>query len=293
MTTSAMRRGESGQAFILAILVMTIVSTMIAFGVLSRTQRGYRESVELKREIYVISTFNSAALMLKSMFSATANCEVFTFNRLLNALPGRVLQVGDDFVRVGSITPRPISETLVAPPLGTRIDNESPRYYNDVGFGAKDVEVNLFMIPYGRLSHSEGAVRYEQRVVLINDCLEENPMEMDTTLTAEWVGPQFNTITEGSVLARGSGISDARFTSCRTLGPCRYVGSMDRDPIINNTDRKLFKHYLKTKELQNPTHEIAAMDLNNDGTADSVDLGILEKTLKGYLYLFKPFPPVN
>lgn len=289
---------ERGQGLLLMVMAMTLIATGIGLYSLQQAQHAQRESVEFKRSSNVIASLNGVAQYLQQIYYNEANCDPYLFNQRLNQLTNRVYQsrLRSQSLAVdsgsspsynsgiGAMRPQPPSPSTLQPPLGTNSTTGIlPAPYGVVGFGPQDLSITYWVVPYGTMGE-RGATRYEQTVTLINTCSPYAPADY----TATPPRPAFNSITDPVAYAAAVLAEIPNTPTANVRCGTRARGSIDsNDATITLSDREIFMNYVRSGDTANVTTDGCA-DMNSDGILNEVDLNILDKTMKGYLYFNAP-----
>lgn len=289
---------QSGQAMMIMVATMTLFATGIAMFGLEYTRVARKESVEFKRTTDVISTLNATARYLQQIYYSEANCDPYVFNIRLNSMSNRAYQspfrqqhlvdsgAGTQSfgVSIGRMNPMPPSIQTYAPPVGNGAGAIVPPYQAD-GYGPQDVTVTFWVTPYGQLGE-HGVTKYEQTVTLLNTC---SPTA-NTTVNA---GPGFGNITNATTFSNS--VQTQVAGSFAATGYCagnRPRGTLDVSTgTLNSDDRILMMNYVRsgvTTGGTSGTVDTTCADLNRDGLFNEIDLNIMDKTLKGYMYFHVP-----
>lgn len=299
LVRTCQRNQEVGQGLLLMVMAMTMIATGVGLYALQQAQHTQRESIEFKRSSNVMAALNGVAQYLQQIYYNEANCDPYLLNQRLNQLSNRTYQSrlrtqslaldsgsSPTFNSgIGAMSPQPPSPASLQPPLGTNASGANPAPYTAgyEGFGAQDVSITYWVVPYGTMGE-RGATRYEQTVTLINTCSPNAPANYALASPR----PAFNTITDpagfaAAVLAEVPNTQTAN-VRCGT----RARGSIDsNDAAITLGDREVFMNYVRSGDTAGVTDDDCA-DMNSDGIFNEVDLNILDKTMKGYLYFNAP-----
>jgi hypothetical protein len=300
-----MRRAfQSGQSLILAVFGIAIASTTLALFILKLSGSTYETSIEHRRSIDVIYVLNAVARSLQYIYYYEANCDPYLFNNKINLFRNRIFNApfagrsldmtyaARQFViSIGEMNPPPPTIQSVPPPAGVAAGGGAvPTYYTaGLGaFGPQDVSVTYWVTPFGQSLGSQGGVRYEQTVTLINTCT--------AGVGAGIPGPQFGSITNIALYqgAQPAGTDPAaayiQGGNPWAGGPCGGSprGGINNTSKVTAQDRNIFQNYLKNGDTSGVGIPLACMDMQNDGVINEIDMCIIEKALKGYINYLTP-----
>ena len=298
----ARRHKESGQALMLMVGIMTIVATSVAMYGLEYARVARKETIEFKRTTDVIGTLNATARYLQQLYFSEANCDPYVFNIRLNLIANRVYRspfrqqhLVDEGagtlsfdVSIGRITPEPPSVQTYAAPIGRGAVPIVP-LYTVAGLGPQDATVTYWVTPYGQLG-DHGITKYEQTVTLINICVP-------TTSAVPLAGPGFGSITNAATFSSSveteTGGSFAANGYCAGNSPRGSVDSVsatnpNATTRLDPNDRTVMMNYIRAGVITGSAVNALCSDLNRDGIFNEIDLNIMEKTLKGYLFFHVP-----
>lgn len=301
---------ERGQSILLMVLAVGLVGTTIGLLTLQSTQRVFRESVEFRRSLDVVYILNGVARWLQQIYINQANCDPYLFNNKINELTNRVyisqfkLQALDTSnsgyftVSIGEMNPKPAPPAAIPQPAGTAVGANPQAYYlknslvsGGYGvYGPQDVSVTYWITPYGALSAEEGPTRYEQTITLINTCNMIAAITPSNGGAAYNTGPQYGTV---STIPGYLAAAQALVPGTSDGGAGGTLGDADADATIGVLDRQIFSNWIKNGDntgfaqdpiAQSPT----SFDFNYDGAFNEIDLGLMDKSLKGYLFYLVP-----
>jgi len=319
-----MNSKNHGQGLILMLLAISLISSSIALFMMDQSQSLYKESVELRRVSGVISAFTLAAKHLRYVYETQANCDPYIFNNYLyeehavdtDGIIGkwRVVRIPSPFralnvnyitgtfqlnqidisigqVRTvdqgaGTVGYPPMAKNQAPMPVGSAAAGALTRkFYDTIGannaaFGPADIVVSMSAKPDG------AQVRYDQDIILINTCT--NPAVVANANPIANV-PILGIITNIASY-RAEATSSDPAGSFSTAGQNVCLGDVNGDSTVGPGDVLLLRNYLRSAEISTGTSltNIDCTDMNNDGLIDEIDLNILQKSLKGYLYYYAP-----
>jgi hypothetical protein len=293
-------RAQAGQSLILAVFGVAIASSTLAIFMLRLSGNAYDTSIEHRRSIDVIYVLNAVARSLQYIYYYEANCDPYLFNNKINLFQSRIFNAPfagrsldmtyatrQFLISIGEINPKPPSIESLPPPLGAGAAGAVPQYYTaGMGaFGPQDVSVTYWVTPFGQTLGSQGGVRYEQTIALINTCTSGSgagPQLGKISNLAAYQGAQ-PAGTDPAALYLGGGNPWAG-------GPCGGGprGGINNTGDVSSADRNIFQNYLKNGDTSGVAIPIPCMDMQNDGVVNEVDLSIIEKGLKGYLNYVTP-----
>lgn len=313
------RNTESGQGFILAVMGMTLVASTIALFTLETSQRTLRDAVESRRNVDINYALAGAARWLQQIYYNQSNCDPYVFNMKINGFPNRtysttfgrnsldttasalayLVSVGEirGLITVGaSTTPVARNPRLVQnmpSPVGKAAGPPVKYYSSATGlYGPQDVSVTYWVKPFGSVDAGAGGTRYEQTITLMNTC---SPIDPAAGANAYTPWPPLGSINDASNYSTAA-VSKMKVTNT-SLKQCRdpvsgiftIRGSIDSNTgTTSRTDVFVLQHYLRSADTSGTDAYRECLDMNADGQTNDVDLNVLQKSLKGYLFYSTP-----
>lgn len=301
------RVAEEGQGLLLMVMTMTLVATMIGMYSLQRARMTQKDTVQFKRASNVINTMNGVAQYLHHIYYNEANCDPYLMNVRLSQMSNRIyrsnlrmnapLAVDSGAapalnVSFGAMIPPPPTAAQMPAPLGSST-GAVPKSYSQKGLGPQDVSITYSVVPYGTMGDT-GATRYEQTVTLINTCSPRTTANYDTADISSTI-PGFGDITSASQFAAALAAEVPNTTTSNMVctggtGNPGVRGSIDSNDTLSLDDREVFMNYVRSGDNAGVINGTATgcADTNGDGMLNEVDLNVLDKTMKGYLYINAP-----
>jgi hypothetical protein len=299
---------QRGQGLLVMVMVLTVISTGVAMYALEQTRMSQRNAIDFKRTSDVLSILHASAQYLQNIYQNEANCDPYAFNMRINSMNNRVYNAalrqqplinptdasaGNYRISITTISPQPpLSQNLIQP-IGSNAAGATPTPYVTLGYGPQDLTVTYTVVPFASTRGALGNTKYRQSVTLINTC---------SRISETSLGP-LPSIVLGSVVdppnyngTFAAAVQDTSTTGFVANGICGTVprGGIDTNkPVLDVQDLQVYSNYVRSGVtvgvLGAPGPlDISCADTNRDGILNELDVGIVEKTLKGYLYFSAP-----
>jgi hypothetical protein len=303
-------KDEKGASQLLAVMTMGSVMLTIAFGILEKVRLISANQVRRSKISEMRTALDSAVKIASQIYHAEAGCDPMVLNDKLSqiATSGSLLNLTSNLGVVDTTNP---CDQLAGPPTCRQIDIRVNSDVFRVGFGAvvsppfrggspllpgsaglrpgaergysHDVQIEVFT--------SDGVNRIVQNATLINTC----------TILCSYTGASQS---QGICLNRWDAshslhrvpfaavdglFAGTQLPRVQVGAETHFFGSLKGGAFFVPTaqtaevqDLIYLKNYLRSGETDGGFVPAAA-DMNLDGKVDELDLGLLEKFLRGYL----------
>lgn len=279
---------QRGQAQLLGAAAMASIMLTGALYALTQAQQDTEDAVRLSRRSEMRAALDGASRMLQEHFISSV-CDPVAFNAKLNRI-----QPDGTLAPVGAVT----SRVLNVPILGRTYTVSIGPIYMDEWTGGVNPSDNLATIGTSQDSSlelwtSDLGFRNQvllQRVTYINNCTYPCAVAAPAGESGYCPVASHEEVSYHQFFNGLEYLMGALPANCQG----NLMGDMDGDGFVNVKDLTLFRNHIRSGDrtgFETPlliddgfptTYE--CIDFNRDRLINEVDLGILEKILRGYLY---------